>query len=155
MSSSTIYFQKWNSWLILVEFEGYTPMFQGNNASPHQDKAYMKFVTEYCTDKGWHWEPQATQMPHMNVLDLLVFPPMSQRHIAKGWERGGLCVLSEGDIWETDLGFEWSFQMQRCFRMGPSTPYCSTCYQGRGRQQIPWRWWHTPCWSSERFPPDP
>jgi hypothetical protein len=35
------------------EFEGYTPIFQGDNAGPHQDtKACMQFVTEYCTDKG-------------------------------------------------------------------------------------------------------
>jgi hypothetical protein len=86
------------------EFEGYTPIFQGDNAGPHQDKAYMQFVTEYCTDKGWHWEPQAAQMPHMNVLDLLVFLSMSRRHIAKGRERGGLQVLSEDQIWETAMG---------------------------------------------------
>jgi hypothetical protein len=83
------------------EFEGYTPIIQGDNAGPHQDKAYMKFVTGYCTDKGWHWEPQAAEMPHMNVLELSVFPSKSWRHIAKGRERGGLCVLSEDDIWET------------------------------------------------------
>jgi hypothetical protein len=42
------------------EFEGYMPIFQGDNAGPHQDKkAYMEFVTEYCTNQGWHWEPQA------------------------------------------------------------------------------------------------
>jgi hypothetical protein len=86
------------------EFEGYTPIFQGDNAGPHQDKAYLKFVTEHCANKGWHWEPQAAQMPHMNVLDLSVFPSMSRRHIAKGRERGGLRVLSEDDIWETALG---------------------------------------------------
>jgi hypothetical protein len=86
------------------EFDGYTPIFQGDNAGPHQDKAYIKCVTEYCTEKGWHWEPQAAQMPHMNVLDLSVFPSMSRRHISKGQERGGLRVLSEDDIWETALG---------------------------------------------------
>jgi hypothetical protein len=88
------------------EFEGYTPIFQGDNAGPHQDtKACMQFVTEYCTDKGWHWEPQAAQMPYMNVLDLLVFPSMSRRHIAKeGRERGGLRVLSQDQIWETRMG---------------------------------------------------
>jgi hypothetical protein len=40
----------------------------------------------------------------MNALDLLVFPSMSRRHIAKGRERGGLGVQSEDDIWETALG---------------------------------------------------
>jgi hypothetical protein len=86
------------------ESKGYTPIFQGNNAGPHKDRAYIKFVTEYCTEKGWHWEPQAAQMPHMNVLDLSVFPSMSRRHILKGRDRGGLRVLSEDDIWETALG---------------------------------------------------
>ena len=81
------------------DFEGYTPIFQGDNAGPHQDKPFMKFVTEYCEEKGWHWEPQAAQMPHMNVLDLSVFPCMSRRHIAKAREVGGLRVLSENDIW--------------------------------------------------------
>jgi hypothetical protein len=76
------------------EFDGYTPIFQGDNAGPHQDKAHIKFVTEYCTEKGWHWEPQAAQMPHMNVLDLSVFPSMSRSHILKGaGERWAPCAV--------------------------------------------------------------
>ena len=55
------------------KYEGYTPVFQGDNAGPHQDATYVNAVTSYCEAKGWHWEPQAPQMPHMNVLDLSVF----------------------------------------------------------------------------------
>jgi hypothetical protein len=35
---------------------------------------------DYCESKGWRWEPQAPQMPHMNNLDLAVFPKMSKDH---------------------------------------------------------------------------
>jgi hypothetical protein len=47
-------------------------------------------------------------MPHTNALNLLVFPSMSLRHIAKGRERGGLRVLSEDDIWETAFLGVWT-----------------------------------------------
>ena len=56
------------------KYEGYTPVFQGDNAGPHQDATYVNTVKQYCNDRGWYWEPQAPQMPHMNVLDLSVFP---------------------------------------------------------------------------------
>ena len=39
-------------------------------------------------------------MPHMNVLDLSVFPCMSRRHIKRAREKGGLKVLSEDEIWK-------------------------------------------------------
>jgi hypothetical protein len=32
--------------------------------------------------KGWKWEPQAAQMPHMNNLDLAFFLMMSKCHSA-------------------------------------------------------------------------
>ena len=81
-------------------FVGYTPVFEGDNAGPRCDAVFYKYVTEYCEKMGWHWEPQAAQMPHMNVLDLSVFPNMSRRHIALSRDHGGLCMLSEDDIWE-------------------------------------------------------
>ena len=62
------------------KFENYTVVIQGDNAGPHEDKVYKRYVEEYCGREGWHWEPQAPQMPHMNVLDLSVFPNMSKRH---------------------------------------------------------------------------
>ena len=82
------------------KYEGYTPIFQGDNAGPHQDQVFLNGVKSHCNSKGWHWEPQAAQMPHMNVLDLSVFPCMSRRHIEKSREFGGIKVLSEDEIWD-------------------------------------------------------
>jgi hypothetical protein len=39
-------------------------------------------------------------MPHMNVLDLSVFPCMSRRHTEACRETGGSKVLSVDEIWE-------------------------------------------------------
>ena len=38
--------------------EGYRPNFQGDNAGPHRDKAFMKFAENFCEIRGWYWEPQ-------------------------------------------------------------------------------------------------
>jgi hypothetical protein len=62
------------------EFEGYLPVFQGDNAGPHIDATYHNFVQDYCESNKWRWEPQAPQMPHMNNLDLAVFLKMSKDH---------------------------------------------------------------------------
>jgi hypothetical protein len=56
------------------------PIIQGDQASPHTDGIFLDFVREFCEARGWYWSPQAPQMPHMNVLDLSVFPAMSKRH---------------------------------------------------------------------------
>ncbi len=61
-------------------FEGAIPVFQGDNAGPHTDGNFHTYVREHCNENGWLWEPQASQMPHMNNLDLAVFPAMSKRH---------------------------------------------------------------------------
>jgi len=82
------------------KYEGHIPVFQGDNARPHQEDKYLKFVTKYCAERGWHWEPQAPQMSHLNVLDLSVFPVMSRHHTALAHAKGGLCVLKEDAIWE-------------------------------------------------------
>ena len=81
-------------------YEGYTPVFQGDNAGPHEETKYLEFVKGYCLAKGWHWMPQAPQMPHMNVLDLSVFPCMSRRHCSLARRRKGLRVLKENEIWD-------------------------------------------------------
>jgi hypothetical protein len=39
-------------------------------------------------------------MPHMNVLELSVFPCMSKRHTKKSWECGGRRVLPTDEIWQ-------------------------------------------------------
>ena len=62
------------------QFEGYTPVFQGDQAGPHEEEAYKRAMTETCTAKGWLWEPQAPQMPHLNACDLALFPAMSKQH---------------------------------------------------------------------------
>ena len=81
------------------KFEGYTPIIQGDNAGPHAETAFVDFVKGHCEEKGWKWEPQAPQMPHMNVLDLSVFPCMSKQHTMLSRDREGLKVLSENQIW--------------------------------------------------------
>ena len=47
------------------------------------------------------WEPQGPQMPHMNVLDLAIFPAISRRHCARSVN--GVKVLNEDEIWENAL----------------------------------------------------
>jgi hypothetical protein len=56
------------------EYAGYVPIIQGDNAGPHQDDDSVSFCKNFCSDNGWHWQPQAPQMPYMNNLDLAVFP---------------------------------------------------------------------------------
>ena len=82
-------------------FHGYTPVIQGDNAGPHIDATLSKFVRDFCTSKGWLWEPQGPQMPHINVLDLAVFPAMSRRHCSEARRLHGVRVLREDDIWTT------------------------------------------------------
>ena len=82
------------------KYEGYKVVIQGDNAGPHNEAAYINYVTSHCNLKGYHWEPQAPQMPHLNVLDLSVFPAMSKRHTALSRERGGLHVLKQDVIWD-------------------------------------------------------
>jgi hypothetical protein len=89
------------------EYEGYIPIFQGDNAGPHKDAMYKNFVEGHCTTYGWHWEPQAAQMPHMDVLDLSVFPMMSRRHSYLSRRHGGMKVLTEDEIWRAALQVLW------------------------------------------------
>jgi len=35
------------------KYEGYKVIFQGKNAGPHQEQAYLDFVTPYCCERGW------------------------------------------------------------------------------------------------------
>jgi hypothetical protein len=82
-------------------FEGYTPVIQGDNAGPHNDATFSRYVTDHCKKVGWLWEPQGPQMPHMNVLDLAVFPCMSRRHSHESRSLHGTRVLKEDEIWES------------------------------------------------------
>ena len=82
------------------QFEGHIPIFQGDNAGPHADAGFVEYVEGYCRSRGWHWEPQAPQMPHMNVLDLSVFPSMSKQHTMLCRDKEGLKVLTEDQTWD-------------------------------------------------------
>ena len=62
------------------EYEGYVPVLQGDNAGPHQDANFLNFCKDHCEVNKWLWEPQDAQMPHMNNIDLAVFPEMLKRH---------------------------------------------------------------------------
>ena len=81
-------------------YEGYTPVIQGDNAGPHAEAQFKEWCMSECTRRGWHWEPQAPQMPHMNNLDLSVFPCMSRRHCEVTRRKGGLKVVQEDVIWD-------------------------------------------------------
>jgi hypothetical protein len=82
------------------KYDGYLPVYQGDNAGPHIDNTFHKFVTNHCREKGWRWEPQAPQMPHMNNLDLAVFPAMSKRHSVLLRNYSNTMAPRE-DIWKT------------------------------------------------------
>ena len=82
------------------KYARYTPIFQGDNDVPHKEDQYLTFVREHCANKGWNWE---LQMPHMNVLDLSVFPCMSRRHATTARKQKGKHVLSENEIREIAL----------------------------------------------------
>ena len=100
----TIFKQIENITAVGQRYHGYRVIFQGDNAGPHQDATFLNGVKEYCNSKqNWYWEPQAAQMPHMNVLDLSVFPCMSKRHTEASRNTGGSKVLSPDEIWENAM----------------------------------------------------
>ena len=82
---------------------GHTPVIQGDNSGPHDDSTFKKFVEEYYLSNGCSWEPQAPQMPHVNVLDLAAFPAMSMRHSHLARSFHVTRVLKEDEIWETEV----------------------------------------------------
>jgi hypothetical protein len=84
-------------------FFGYTPVIQGDNAGPHTDAKFINYVKSHCQGKGWLWEPQGPQMPHINVLDLAVFPAMSRRHCHLARSLHGTRVLKEDEIWDAAM----------------------------------------------------
>ena len=92
-------------------FEGYTPVIQGDQAGPHEEEEFKRFVTEWCKEKGWLWEPQAPQMPHLNVDDLAVFPAMSKRHSTLTRRFTG-SVASKDVIWNNAVQV-WN-EMEEC-----------------------------------------
>jgi hypothetical protein len=82
------------------EYEGYTVIGQGDNAGPHCDKTYLDFCKTEFENRGWHWEPQAPQMPHANNLDIAVFPAMSKRHSQVLRDTASKGVAPPDEIWK-------------------------------------------------------
>ena len=83
-------------------FQGYTVIIQGDQAGPHEEEDFMKYCRANCAKRGWCFEPQAPQAPHLNNLDLAVFPAMSRRHSIIARNKG-LRVLKEQEIWDAAM----------------------------------------------------
>ena len=83
------------------QYEDCHVIIQGDQAGPHEDGTFTQFVTNFCAEQGWTWQPQAPQMPHANVLDLSVFPAMSRRHSEWARKMVGTSVISTDQIWDT------------------------------------------------------
>jgi hypothetical protein len=80
-------------------YAGYVPIIQGSNAGPHQEGDFDASCKAYCHTRGWHWIPQAPQMPYANNLDLVVFPCMSKRHTQLLRQHGN-SVIPNDQIWK-------------------------------------------------------
>ena len=76
-------------------FDGYQPIFQGGNAGLYEYTQCKKGVEEFCEQEGWKWIPQRSQMPHVNMCDLSVFPNMSNRHIQLTRDQGTHVLTEE------------------------------------------------------------
>ena len=81
------------------QYEGYKVVIQGDRAGLHTDKEFTDYTTSYCATNGYLWEPQAPQMPHMNNLDLAVFPCMSKRHTTNLRQRAIGKAVNRDEIW--------------------------------------------------------
>ena len=77
---------------------GHSPVVQGDNHRPHDDGTFKKFVEGHCLSNGWLWEPQASQMPHVSVLDLSAFLAMPRRHSHLARSLHGTRVLKEDEV---------------------------------------------------------
>ena len=122
----------------------------------HQDSTFLNHVNNCCTQKGWLWHPHAPQMPHMNVLDLAVFPAMSKRHISMCRSQHGLRVLSPDEIWTAaGGGLEQLAEPQNCqCILRPGKQNCEKSDKTWRRQQIHWKWWLNFSWRERGFQSD-
>lgn len=82
------------------KYEGYTVVFQEDNAGPHEGRAYSTWLEEEFTKRGWLVRLQAPQGPYTNVLDLAVFPGMSKRH-SERLQMFNNTVATKDKIWST------------------------------------------------------
>ena len=67
-------------------------VIQGDNTGSHNEAAYINYVKSYCDFEWYYWEPQAPQMPHLNVLDLSFFL-LCQKDIQLFLETGVDCTV--------------------------------------------------------------
>ena len=81
-------------------FEGFSTVIQGDNAVPHQDATFYKYVVNLCKEKQSMWEPQGPHMPQTNALDLAMFPEIFLRHIHFIRYLRGMRVSKEDEIWK-------------------------------------------------------
>ena len=84
------------------KFDGYTVIIQGDQAGPHEEDDFVSYMRSACSIRGWCFEPQSPQSPHLNNLDLAVFPAMSRRLSTKSRERNQR-ILKRDDIWASSL----------------------------------------------------
>ena len=77
------------------KFEGYLPVWQGDNAGPRFETNSLTFLHVFFAREGWEMEPHAAQMPHINTKDLAIFPAMPRQHTTLAQVKGGLSVLKE------------------------------------------------------------
>ena len=76
-------------------------VIQGDNTGPHNEAAYINYVKSHCGFEWYYWEPQAPQMPHLNVLDLSFFCYVKKTYssfLRMGWT--ALHVLKQNEIWD-------------------------------------------------------
>ena len=83
-----------------AEYHGYTVVLQGDNASPHAESAFKKYLEKAFADRGWLIENQAPQSPYVNVCDLAIFPAMSKKHTHLLAEKFGFVVPKVEAIFE-------------------------------------------------------
>ena len=93
------------------KFEGYTVIIQGDQAGPHEEDDFVRYMRLECSNRGWCFEPQSPQSPHLNNLDLAVFPAMSRRHSTESRKRNQR-VLKKEEIW--DCAFQVWKELPSC-----------------------------------------
>jgi hypothetical protein len=83
-------------------FQGYTVIIQGDQAGPHEEDEFVWYMRLLCVRRGWCFEPQSPQSPHLNNLDLAVFPAMSTRHSILSRKKG-LRVMNKEEVWDAAM----------------------------------------------------
>ena len=84
------------------KYEGYIPIIQGDQAGPHEEVEFVRYMRSECSRRGWCFEPQSPQSPHMNNLDLVVFPAMSARHSHLS-RKQRVRVCKKEEVWRNAL----------------------------------------------------